>query len=322
MMERSPVLALVVVLAVALAAPAAAASLGSNTAPSDGTAPTASLQLATAEQNNSTDNDSVSPGAKLAGVVNVQAAEVSGEVEQRAFGQRIAAANSASAKAEIVAGQTSTLESRLSEIQAKQQTLEQRYENGTISRGQYKARTAHLVAEARTIQRLLGSTSETAATIPDDTLRSKGVNVEALTTLRSNAKALTGPAVSRIAVEIAGANVGNGTSPPGLKGNISIGLPGSLGNGSNGLPGNGSVDMPGVGNGTNITLGTPGNGSPGLGNWSDGPRFPGNDSPGNSSGPGNGFPGNGNGNDTPGLNVSITDSGINVTVTGITDGFF
>lgn len=318
MIERSTVLAVVLGLAVVLAAPAAAASFGATNAPSERTAPQASTTLAMAEQNNSSGNDSVSPGAKLAGVVSVQAAEVSGEVEQRAFGQRIRSANSASAKAEIVAGQTSDLESRLSEIRAKQETLTERYENGTISRGQYKARTAQLVAEARMIQRLLDTTAETAATIPEDILRSKGVNVESIATLRSNANTLTGPAVSQIAMEIAGANVGNGTSPPGLTGNISVGLPGSSGNGSNGLPGNGSVNMPGLGNGTNVSVGTPGNGSPGPGNGTDGPRFPGNATPGNSSG------NPGTGNDDLGLNVSISESGIDVTVgeTNESGGFF
>ena len=295
MTQRSTALAVVLTLVVAFAAPAAASSLGYSAIPSGDATADAGTANSVAQENNSTDSDSVQPGEKLAGVVSVQAAEVSGEVEERAFGHRIAAANSNRSKAAVVASESSELESRLSDISAEQESLKEKYENGEISKGQYKARTAKLVAEARTIQRLLNTTASTAEALPADDLKANGVSVESINDLRATAKNATGPEVSEMAKEIAGNDVGK--TPPGLSnktpGNASTGGPGNSagdtpGNGSGGAPGTGSAGTPGNGQPGNGSVGTPGNGQPGNGSVGT----PGNDTPVNET-LGNGTAGNG-----------------------------
>lgn len=307
MTNRSTVLAVALTLAVVFAAPVAAGSLMANGSVGEsGTAKT-DTSLTALQQNNSSENNSISPGAKLAGVVSVQGAEVSGEVEHRAFGQRIAAANSNAAKAAIIAEQSQDYEARLDEIRTKQQALRAKYENGTISTGQYKAQMAKLAAEARTIQRLLDTSTEVATKIPAETLAKKGLSVDSIAELQANAKNLTGPEVAQIAIEIGGKR--SGTNPLGfgngssgglgpVDDNTSIGGPGPVnaGNGGDSNPGNGS----GVGSGN----GVPGNGDNVT-----------SDTP----GPGNGTPGNGtSGNDTPGngtdLNISVDGTTVNTTL--------
>lgn len=319
MMNRSTVLAVALTLVVAFAAPVAAGSLGLAAA-SGGQQPTksGSVLAATAQdnstengsvapQNNSTDNDSLSPGAKLAGVVSVQGAEVSGEVEERTFGRQIAAARSNSSKAGVIAQESETLQTRLTEIQTQQETLREQYQNGSISTGEYKARMAKLAAQSRTIQRILNRSAEEAGTLPEAALREKGVSVDSINELRANASNLTGPEVAAIATEVAGPNVGK--TPPGLR-NKSAGFPGNGGPGAgtpgNGTPGNGgnvSVGNPGnTGNGSNGPPGDVGNGNGDGGNVSAG--NPGNVSNGTTPGNGNGTVGNGTnpgtGNGPPG----------------------
>lgn len=299
MMQRSSVLAVALTLAVAFAAPVAAGSLGFSGVPTDSAAAQAGTTLAATQENNSTDNDSVQPGEKLAGVVSVQGAEVSGEVEERTFGHRIAAANSNRSKAAVIASESSSLEERLSEIQSQQETLKEKHDNGTLSKGQYKARTAKLVAEARTIQRILNTTESTAETLPSAALQDNGVSVQSISNLQQSAKNLTGPEVSEMAKEIAGNDVGK--TPPGLSNK-------TPGNGSVGGPGNGPGDAPGNGSGGAPGNGTPGNGTPGNGSAGT----PGNGNPGNGT-PGNGAPGNGsNGASGNSSNVSNPGNSTNV----------
>lgn len=291
MIQRSTVLAVALTLAVAFATPVAAGTLGLSGA-SDGTdAVVGTAQSATPENNttasnNESDNGSMAPGAKLAGVVSVQGTEVSGEIEHRALGHRMAAARSNASKASVIASQSSELSTRLSDIRAQQQTLQAKYENGTISTGQYKARMAKLVAEARTIQRLLNTTADAAAGLPNAALEAKGVNVTAIETLRTDAKNLTGPEVAAIAQEVAGNRSAN---PPGL------------GNGTGG-PGAGPGEAPGNGPGSgNGQPADPGNGSQGPANESS--RNATNSTPGQGNGPpGNGPPGN----STPGNGTNVT----------------
>lgn len=240
MTHRSPLLAVALALAVVFATPVAAGSLGLSGSAGGSTVDGTSDVVAQSAENDSTANDSVPPGAKFAGVVGVQGAEVSGEVEERAFGIRIAAANSDDAKAAILAGQTGELEGRLGEIRAEQQNLTDRYENDSISEGQYKARMAKLTAEARTLQRLANTTADTANGLPADVLAANGVDVDAIATLQRNASNLTGPEVAAIAREIAGNDAGGPPVGVNPAGNVTDGMPGA---------GNGQGDDPGVGDG-------------------------------------------------------------------------
>lgn len=308
MMHRTA-LAVVLSLVVALAAPAAAASLGA-VGSADGPSAASGTIVAQTQENNTTENDTdtVQPGEQLAGVVSVQGAEVSGEVEERAFGHRIAAARSNASKASVVADETGSLETRLDELAAEKQALQAKYENGTITTGQYKARMAKLVAETRTIERLLNTTAATATTIPADDLKAAGVDVQKIDMLRTNAKNLTGPEVAAIATEIAGKNVGK--APPGLQnrtpgvpGNVTVGPPGNVSTGQGNGPGNGQAGSGGGQDGApdNVTNGN-GTEAPGQGN------APGNVTNGNGSAPVNGSaPGNASDNGTDASSLLVNE---------------
>lgn len=186
----------------------------------------------------------MAPGERMAGVVGAEQAAVQGEVTVRAFGQRVAAANSATAKARVVGTQAEDLQARLDELDAERAELERAYENGSLSTGQYRARLAKLYAEQRALQRLTNRTERVARDLPEQTLREQGVNATAIRTLQSRARNLTGPEVAEIARGVAGNGVGRpaGAGPPD---NRTRGPPGNGGPpGGEGPPGQSGEDGP------------------------------------------------------------------------------
>jgi hypothetical protein len=154
-------------------------------------------------------NDSgVAPGERMAGVVGAERASVESEVAVRAFDRRVAAADSSRAKARVIVGQLDDLHERLDELDAERAELERARENGTLSRGEYRARLARLYAEERALRRLANRTEHTARGLPAETLREQGVNVTAIEHLRADARNLTGPEVAAVARNVAGRSVG------------------------------------------------------------------------------------------------------------------
>jgi TolA-binding protein len=161
----------------------------------------------------SSENETIEPGAQLSGVVGVGEAELNGDVEERAYGIRIAQANTDDAKAAVVAEQLNRSEQRIAELEQRRAELEQARENGSISNGQYRAQVAQLHAESRTVERLNNQTNETANDLPAETLEANGVNVTAIRTLSERASELSGPETARVARTIAGASVGADARP-------------------------------------------------------------------------------------------------------------
>lgn len=170
-------------------------------------------QTETNETSNQTSNESIAPGAQLSGVVGVQEAELDGEVESRAYGIRVAQSNSDNATAAVVADQLNSTEQRLTEIETEQAELEEARENGSISEGQYQARSATLYAQSQSAERLANQTNETASGLPAETLEANGVNATAIRSLQDRAANLTGPEVAAIAQSIAGPSAGEQARP-------------------------------------------------------------------------------------------------------------
>lgn len=231
-------------------------------------------------------NVSVAPGARLAGVVGVQKAEIQGEVESRSFGLSIAAANSNNSKVRLLANHTERLEQRLQELENRTEQLNESYRNGTIETGTYHARLAQVTAQIRTLERLSNQSVETARQMPHETLRAHGVNVSHLEQLRTHARNMSGSQVSEIARQMAGPHVGQpmgqARGPPEDK--PGHGPPGQ----NDSRPGNNSQDT-GPPSSNETMMGNESTGSPG-----------GNQGMDNSSNPGNkgGNQSNGGGNDT------------------------
>ncbi|MFC7196822.1 hypothetical protein ACFQL4_22830 [Halosimplex aquaticum] len=195
MVEASPVAAALLLVLGAVGAVPVAALAGSE---------------AGAQQAATDGNETVAPGEQFAGVVGVQQAEVSSEVDARAFGQRIAAAGSNRSAAGVVAAEVGDLDERLAELESQLSELERAHENGTVSEGQYRARLAKLHAEQRAIERRLNQTEQVARGLPAEALEAKGVNATAIDRLRTKASEMTGPEVAAVARSIAGKNAGGG----------------------------------------------------------------------------------------------------------------
>jgi hypothetical protein len=150
----------------------------------------------------------------LSGIVGVGEAELSGEVESRAFGIRVAQAASNDSKAGVLKDQLNRTGQRLEEIEAQRAELKNASENGSISQGEYRARLAKLHAESQTVKKLANQTNKTAGDLPNETLEANGVNTTAIRTLSDRAKNLSGPEVAEIARGIAGNDVGRSAGPP------------------------------------------------------------------------------------------------------------
>ncbi|MFB6104243.1 MAG: hypothetical protein ABEJ57_04045 [Halobacteriaceae archaeon] len=146
----------------------------------------------------------IQPGERLAGVVGVEGTDLRSDLEQRALGHRLAAANSTAAKARVVATEVDALEDRLAALRDRKATLTAALENGSITQGEYATRVATLIAAERGVTALLNRTAVAAAGLPAEVLAAHNVSVEAIQTLRENARNLTGAAVAAIAKEIAG----------------------------------------------------------------------------------------------------------------------
>ncbi|MDS0282550.1 DUF7096 domain-containing protein [Haloarcula onubensis] len=162
---------------------------------------------------NATHDAGVAPGAQLSGIVAVGEAELDGDIEERAYGIRVARANSSDARAAVVADQLDRTDERIATLEQRRQALDRARENGTLSEGEYRARVAALHAESRTAQRMVNRTNETASELPAETLAANGVDVTAIRTLSNRAANLTGPETAAIARSIAGEGVGQPARP-------------------------------------------------------------------------------------------------------------
>lgn len=187
--------------------------------PAAGSVPLPAAQQADASNESA---EPAAPGARLAGVVAVQGAEVQGDLAGREFGLRIARANSSGSKAAVVADQVADLEQRLEAIEARKQALEEARENGTISRARYNAEVAAVSARGTAVDQRLNRTAAVSATLPADVLAANDVNASAIDALRTRAESLTGPEVAEIARSIAGPGAGRGLA---TAGNDSVGPP-------------------------------------------------------------------------------------------------
>ena len=180
-----------------------------------------------------TQNDDITPGEQLSGIVGVQDAEFEGELNDNAFAIALERADDNATRALEVANRVNDTETRLTELEERRDRLSAQRESGEMSEGEYRARTARLVTESNNAQRQLNRSEAAAAGIPQQTLEENGVNVEAIRTLRQNASELSGPEVSEIARSIAGENRGPFRGAPGDRaGNVTVGSDDRPGSGS------------------------------------------------------------------------------------------
>lgn len=220
--------------AVLLVAAGAAAPVGGLATGAEGHAP----QSETATPDGNESAEPAAPGAHLAGVVDVHESEVESEVEGRAFGIRIARADSNESRAAVVAEQVDELRARTDELRERRQSLLEARDNGSISRARFRAEMAALVARSAAVERQAGRTDAASRGLPSDLLESRGINATAIEALRNDSATVAGPGAAEIARSIAGPNAGAGLA----RGQASPGPPADV-------PG-----QPGTGPGSNSTV--------------------------------------------------------------------
>lgn len=223
------------ILAALLVAAVAAVPIAGMAATSDVPA-----QMNNSTTENATDANATAPGEQLAGVVGVQEAEIEGEVDERAYGIKVANAATNDSRADVVKSQLDDIDQRLTELDERKANLTEARENGNISDGRYRAEISQLAAETETTKRLANQSENVSQGLPADVLESKGINVTAIQTLQDRANNLSGPEVAEIARGIAGPKVGG---PPADRG------PGALPErpeqgGPDERPGPGGEEMP------------------------------------------------------------------------------
>ncbi|WP_340098535.1 hypothetical protein [Salinibaculum salinum] len=199
-----------IVLAALLVAAVAAVPIAGMAATSDVPA-----QTNNSTNQNTTDANATAPGEQLAGVVDVQEAEIEGDVDERSYGIKVAKAATNDSKADVVKTQLDDIQQRLTELDERKANLTEARENGNISEGRYRAEMSRVVAETETAKRLANQSENVSQGLPADLLESKGINATAIQTLQERANNLTGPEVAEIARSIAGPNVGG---PPADRG--------------------------------------------------------------------------------------------------------
>lgn len=174
---------------------------------------------------NDTATNATAPGAQLAGVVGVQQAEVTGDLDNRTFGLRVANADSDAERAAIVAERQAETQERLATQADRLADLRAARANGTISNAEYRARVATVATQSAVTERDAAQLNRTARDLPAAVRERNNINVTAIERLRGDARNLGGPDTAAIARSIGGTTTrnpmaGGGRGPP-------MGTPGS-----------------------------------------------------------------------------------------------
>ena len=237
-MNRRIALLVAVVALVGLAGIAAAGPVGLAVAQDDtGTADGDAESDGTEPTNETTD---ISPGERLSGVIGVQNAEVSGEVESRAFEVGLDRATTDEERADVVVDRLDRSEQRLAEIEERQQELRERRDAGELSEGAFAARMAETSARAEQVKREANRSADVARGLPESVRADRGLDDDRLNELRDRAGNASGPEIAAIARGVAGNDVGGPLAqhrrgaPTGTPGGS-----GGPGDGGSGGPGDG-----------------------------------------------------------------------------------
>lgn len=192
-MKRTTMLVLVVAVAMVLSAPMAAAT-GAFT------------------DDNDTDDEEITAGERLNGAIGAQQAEIDGDLQERSYGIAVANAATDEEAADVVAERFDAIDQRLDDLDERLAELEATREAGEISHGQYAAQVAGIEAERGSLERQADQVNQTAGELPAGLLEERGINAEAIKTLKDRANELGGENVSTVAQSIAGPDVGQGVA--------------------------------------------------------------------------------------------------------------
>ncbi|WP_158056115.1 hypothetical protein [Halorussus halophilus] len=159
---------------------AATADSGPPSAPDEGTT----------TANESTNATTVPPGQQLAGVVGAQEAAVEGELWNRTLSERLANASSAEERAELLAEEVETIEAYVEALESARGNLTESWEDGDISKGEYRTSLSGFVVRARTVEIRANRTTAAVAELPSYLREEEELNVTEVRDLCERAHAL------------------------------------------------------------------------------------------------------------------------------------
>lgn len=190
MTPRRLALAVVLVVVASSVGVGAATPAGSTTA-SAGTPTTSTAANASAS----------SLGQNISMVMQANAAQAEGAVENGMWAAAFVNASNASTKRALVERRVGQLNGTIAELQTERRALRAAFRNGTIDQATYRARLSTIVGRLAALDEGIDETSERGAAV--------GVNRSRLDQLRTQARNLSGAEVSRIARNLTG-----GPGPP------------------------------------------------------------------------------------------------------------
>ena len=159
-------------------------------------APTIMAQeTATATDNATNQSETAGMGAQLTAFTQSSSSALNDSVENGMWKAGFNQSN-ASERARLVRDRAGTLEGRLARLQAQNESVRERYENGSLPQPAYIAQQSRLSARIDALRTAINDTDEAAA--------QAGVNDSRLERLRQNASTLTGPEVAAIARGLGG----------------------------------------------------------------------------------------------------------------------
>ena len=139
---------------------------------------------------NDSDNATVPPGQRLAGVVGAQEAVVEGELWNRTLSQRLANASSAAERADLLGEEVETIEEHVETLESARANLTEAWDDGNLSEGEYRTALSGFVVRARTVEIRANRTVAAVEDLPPATRERAGLNLTAIRNLSERAHAL------------------------------------------------------------------------------------------------------------------------------------
>lgn len=192
-MQRSDVLALVVVLTIALLATAGVAGALRPLSQEDGAGGDATGSTAGATPTNSgltaapspqSDNRSVPPGGLVSSVIGMEASSVDGTVSIERLRTRFSAATTDSERARVIASALQASRQQVTALENRRDTLETRRANGSISQGWFDVERSWLLAAAENQALVTGEIERRARRVDANELARRNATVEQIGQLR------------------------------------------------------------------------------------------------------------------------------------------
>lgn len=121
-------------------------------------------------------DDRTATGEHLSGALAVQEEAVSRDLGRMTLAARLAGAPDDGARARALAGECDGLRERMRSLHARSDRLERAHENGSLTRGEFRAEMTGLEAEARTVADLADECTTRGQRLPDDVVNASTIN--------------------------------------------------------------------------------------------------------------------------------------------------